>query len=636
MHEAGQRALAQAQRLQHLAPLLQAELGGLGLELDAHAQHLGPARQLGLDRGEDRRHVVELVLAHVDHGQHRAVGEQEVGPQQRRRLGVEVAAVERHALGQHRLGRLERGHLVGQRPVALGRLAPLGHLVLDRLQVGQRELQLDHPQVLQRVGRDRGRRRRRRPAARRRRRRPRGCWPGSGCPGPRPCWPPRPGRRCRRTARWRAPRCGWPTWPPARRAAGRAPWPRPRWGRGWRRRRARPARRRRRGRCTATTCRRWGGRRTRTVPPREATEPWRPAIACGPMEREIVVRGTGEARTLPDLARLRIEVTADHRDQDEAYEARAELAASGGRGAGQPRARPSPARPSPSLSGPAQDPLAATAKQVRDRLAGQPHHDRRGRRPRRPRARSWRAWSRRARRSPGRSGRWRPTNPAHDEARRAAAEDARLRAQAYAEALGPRRWARWPGWPSPACARPCGRRRRARAPRRRLAVAAAAPAERRAGRGPDAAEMTVRGGRRGRASSSCDRAPRRRPRPHRLPARPRPGRGPEGAGLRPGPRRGRGRGRRRDRPAARRRQAHRPGRHRATTAKVIAEALDGEVPGYLAAAGGRDGHPARRGRRACGPRCGATATPTRPGRTAARRSRRWPAPPSPSATSTWC
>jgi hypothetical protein len=30
------------------------------------------------------------------------------------------------------------------------------------------------------------------------------------------------------------------------------------------------------------------------------------------MEREILVRGTGEARALPDQASLRVEVTADH------------------------------------------------------------------------------------------------------------------------------------------------------------------------------------------------------------------------------------------------------------------------------------------------------------------------------------
>jgi|RhiMethySRZTD1v2_1073278.scaffolds.fasta_scaffold09626_5 uncharacterized protein YggE len=45
------------------------------------------------------------------------------------------------------------------------------------------------------------------------------------------------------------------------------------------------------------------------------------------MEREIVVRGTGEARALPDLASLRVEVTADRKTQDEAYDARADIAA---------------------------------------------------------------------------------------------------------------------------------------------------------------------------------------------------------------------------------------------------------------------------------------------------------------------
>jgi uncharacterized protein len=45
------------------------------------------------------------------------------------------------------------------------------------------------------------------------------------------------------------------------------------------------------------------------------------------MEREIVVRGTGEARALPDQASLRVEVTADHKTQEEAYNARTNLVA---------------------------------------------------------------------------------------------------------------------------------------------------------------------------------------------------------------------------------------------------------------------------------------------------------------------
>jgi uncharacterized protein YggE len=45
------------------------------------------------------------------------------------------------------------------------------------------------------------------------------------------------------------------------------------------------------------------------------------------MEREIVVRGTGEARALPDQAGLRVEVTTDHKTQEEAHDARTKLAA---------------------------------------------------------------------------------------------------------------------------------------------------------------------------------------------------------------------------------------------------------------------------------------------------------------------
>ncbi len=41
-----------------------------------------------------------------------------------------------------------------------------------------------------------------------------------------------------------------------------------------------------------------------------------------------MVRGTGEARALPDLASLRVEVTADRTSREEAHQAWSELAAS--------------------------------------------------------------------------------------------------------------------------------------------------------------------------------------------------------------------------------------------------------------------------------------------------------------------
>ena len=45
------------------------------------------------------------------------------------------------------------------------------------------------------------------------------------------------------------------------------------------------------------------------------------------MEREIVVRGTVRTRSLPDQASLRVEVTVDHKTQEEAHDARTKLAA---------------------------------------------------------------------------------------------------------------------------------------------------------------------------------------------------------------------------------------------------------------------------------------------------------------------
>ena len=78
--EPGQRALAQARGASSIsAPLVGVELGRLGLELHAHADDLGLAAELGDDRGDDLVDAVEVVLAHVDHGQHRLVGEQELG-----------------------------------------------------------------------------------------------------------------------------------------------------------------------------------------------------------------------------------------------------------------------------------------------------------------------------------------------------------------------------------------------------------------------------------------------------------------------------------------------------------------------------------------------------------------------------
>jgi uncharacterized protein len=164
------------------------------------------------------------------------------------------------------------------------------------------------------------------------------------------------------------------------------------------------------------------------------------------MEREIVVRGTGEARALPDQASLRVEVTADHKTQEEAHDARTKLAAS----------------VDEVLSRHAD----AIARTTIASLLVQP-------RTRWHRGEDIRSGWRASRTSfvdvvtldalgeimaglvdagaavQGPQWSMAPTNPAYDQARAAAAEDARRRAQSYATALGlsvgPVAWVAEPG-----------------------------------------------------------------------------------------------------------------------------------------------------------------------------------------------
>jgi uncharacterized protein YggE len=164
------------------------------------------------------------------------------------------------------------------------------------------------------------------------------------------------------------------------------------------------------------------------------------------MEREIVVRGTGEARALPDQASLRVEITADHKTQDEAYDARTKLAA----GVDDVLRRHADAI--------SRTTIASLVVQPRTRWH-------RGEDIRT----GWRAsrtsfvevadldalgeiMSRLVDAGAAVHGpRWSmaPTNPAYDQARAAAAEDARRRAQSYAAALGlavgPVAWVSEPG-----------------------------------------------------------------------------------------------------------------------------------------------------------------------------------------------
>src|SRR5918995_3889663 len=189
------------------------------------------------------------------------------------------------------------------------------------------------------------------------------------------------------------------------------------------------------------------------------------------MEREIVVRGTGEARALPDQASLRVEVTADHKTQDEAYDARTKLAAR--------------------VDSVLDEHASAIARTTIASLLVQP-------RTRWHRGEDIRTGWRASRTSfveivvldklgdimsglvdagaavQGPQWSMAPSNAAYDQARRAAAEDARHRAQSYAAALGlslgPVAWVAEPGLRgSPGGPVPL------EAPMARMAASAAAP-----------------------------------------------------------------------------------------------------------------------------------------------------------------
>ena len=164
------------------------------------------------------------------------------------------------------------------------------------------------------------------------------------------------------------------------------------------------------------------------------------------MEREIVVRGTGEARALPDQASLRVEVTADHKTQEEAHDARTKLATA--------------------VDDVLDRHADAIARTMIASLVVQP-------RTRWHRGEDIRSGWRASRTSfvdvvtldalgeimaglvdagaavQGPQWSMAPTNPAYDQARAAAAEDARRRAQSYATALGlsvgPVAWVAEPG-----------------------------------------------------------------------------------------------------------------------------------------------------------------------------------------------
>ena len=116
---AEQRAFAEPEALEHLGPLDRVDdRRRLGLELHAHADDFDVVAGGGelvahplLDLGD----AVEIVLADVDDGEHRAIGQQEVRLQLLALLGLQAGAIERSTLRQRVVRGLQRLELGAER-----------------------------------------------------------------------------------------------------------------------------------------------------------------------------------------------------------------------------------------------------------------------------------------------------------------------------------------------------------------------------------------------------------------------------------------------------------------------------------------------------------------------------------------
>ena len=148
----GQGALAEAQAVEQFGALVDRELGGFRFQLHAHAQHLGGGAELRLHRFHQLVAGAHLVLAQVDDSEHGLVCEEEEGAQRVPLVPPQRRPIHRHAALELGERLLHHRHLAGERTVALGRLAALVALGLERRHVGQHQLELEGVEVGQGLG----------------------------------------------------------------------------------------------------------------------------------------------------------------------------------------------------------------------------------------------------------------------------------------------------------------------------------------------------------------------------------------------------------------------------------------------------------------------------------------------------
>ena len=145
--------LGEAQVVEERLLVVAVEVGDLGLERRAHRHHRRAfLRRVGVDRVEQRV-VVEAVFRDVRHVHRRLHRQEEERLQQRALLGVEVRRARGTSLVEHLLDLLQDVEQALRFLVApgAGQLVDLQYLLLDRGEVGQRELGVDRLDVRDRV-----------------------------------------------------------------------------------------------------------------------------------------------------------------------------------------------------------------------------------------------------------------------------------------------------------------------------------------------------------------------------------------------------------------------------------------------------------------------------------------------------
>ena len=146
--------VAETERLEHFLTVLLCHHRSFGFELHRQRHDLGTGEFLA-HRSSDRCFVADLILTNVEHGHDRLVGEEEELLEIAACVVVEASSVERRPLPQRVDDLVEQVDRALQRGVALEHALGLVPSLFGTCEIGERQFDLDHPQVLEGILRPR-------------------------------------------------------------------------------------------------------------------------------------------------------------------------------------------------------------------------------------------------------------------------------------------------------------------------------------------------------------------------------------------------------------------------------------------------------------------------------------------------